>query len=76
MEATISADIIRSTSLPSEGMIFLQKQLREFADFLNKSFPKCWGRVVRGDGFECAMSDPHDLLRIVLLLKCKIKSMH
>ena len=38
MEATISADIIRSTSLPAEGMIFLQQQLREFTDFLNQSF--------------------------------------
>lgn len=74
MEATISADIIRSTSLPEEGMILLQDQLKEFVDFLNKTFDGSWGRVVRGDGLECTISDAHCLLRIVLLLKCKIKA--
>lgn len=74
MEATISADIIRSTSLPKEGMIVLQERLRDFMDFLNKTFDGCWGRVVRGDGIECAISDAHYLLRIVLLLKCQIKA--
>ena len=74
MEATISADIIRSTSLPKEGMIVLQERLRDFMDFLNKTFDGCWGRVVRGDGIECAISDAHYLLRIVLLLKCQIKT--
>ena len=49
MEATISADIIRSTSLPKEGMIVLQERLREFVEFINKTFDGCWGRVVRGD---------------------------
>ena len=74
MEATISADIVRSTSLPKEGMIILQERLREFVNFLNNSFPGCWGRIVRGDGVECALSDAHLLLRIVLLLKCQIKA--
>lgn len=74
MEATISADIIRSTSLPRDGMIVLQERLREFTEFLNNKFPGCWGRVVRGDGIECALSDAHMLLRVVLLLKCQIKA--
>ncbi len=74
MEATISADIIRSTSLPKEGMIILQERLKEFMDFLTNTFHGCWGRVVRGDGIECAISDAHYLLRIVLLLKCQIKA--
>jgi len=74
MEATISADIIRSTSLPKEGMIVLQERLREFVEFINKTFDGCWGRVVRGDGIECAIADAHYLLRIVMLLKCQIKS--
>lgn len=74
MESTISADIIRSTSLPREGMIVLQERLREFTEFLGNKFPGCWGRVVRGDGIECALSDAHMLLRIVLLLKCHIKA--
>lgn len=74
MEATISADIIRSSSLPREGVIVLQERLREFMHFLNKTFDGCWGRVVRGDGIECAISDAHYLLRIVMLLKCQIKA--
>ena len=75
MEATISADIIRSTSLPKEGMIVLQERLSEFVQFINKTFDGCWGRVVRGDGIECAIADAHYLLRIVMLLKCQIKEM-
>ena len=74
MEATISADIVRSTSLPKEGMIVLQERLGEFVNFITNSFSGCWGRVVRGDGLECALSDAHLLLRIVLLLKCQIKA--
>lgn len=74
MEATISADIIRSTSLSKEGMIVLQEQLWGFVDLLGQRFKGCWGRVVRGDGLECVIADPHDLLRVVLLLKCHIKA--
>ena len=73
MDATISADIIHSTKLSEPGAIELQTRLFEFVRLVNRKFDGCWGRIVRGDGFECAVSDPHHLMRIVLLLKCLVK---
>lgn len=74
MEATISADVVKSTSLSEKGMVILQNRLKAFVRFLETNFSGSWGRIVRGDGIECVIADSRWLLRVVLLLKCYIKA--
>ena len=73
-EATLSADIIKSTALSQENMRALRDHLLAFAEMIRKKFPGCWGRVVRGDGFECVVGDPRMALRMALLLRCHVKT--
>ena len=75
MKATISADIIQSTTLPVEELFRLREELECFITSMRKFSPGSWGRIVRGDGVECAISDEHDLLHIVLMLICHVKSL-
>ena len=74
-EATISADVVKSTSLNKERMILLQRYLGEYvADFPHR-FPGSWGRVVRGDGLEFVISDSRNALLAAVDLKCYIKTL-
>lgn len=72
-EAAISADVIKSTSFFKEDAVAFSEHLKEFVELLPERFPGCWGRIVRGDGFECAIEDPRNALRIALLLRCHVK---
>lgn len=73
-EATISADVIGSSSFFKEDAIAFAEHLRLFVEMLPSRFPGSWGRIVRGDGFECIMEDPRNALRVALLLRCHVKS--
>ncbi|MDR1170851.1 MAG: RNA polymerase subunit sigma-70 [Bacteroidales bacterium] len=75
--ATISADIISSTSLEVEHRLFLEKQLTFFLSVLRKTFKNdgFYGRIIKGDYIECALKRTKNALRIALLLKAYIKSM-
>lgn len=53
MIATISADIVRSTSLKTEDLIALRNSLKELLDDFEKDYPGFWARIVRGDSIEC-----------------------
>lgn len=72
--ATISADIVSSTSLSVEELTLLQSEIRRFLDELSeKSQGKDWGRLFKGDSVEIFLHDPQEALRDALLLKTLVK---
>lgn len=72
--ATISADIVSSTSLNVEELTLLQSEIRQFLESLSeKSQGKDWGRLFKGDSVEIFLHDPHEALRVSLLLKSLVK---
>ena len=73
MIATISADIVRSTSLQTEDLIILRNRLRGLLDEFEKDYPGFWARIVRGDSIECVVPEYHYALRIAILIKLFVK---
>lgn len=74
VRATISADIVSSTALSVEELTHLQSEIRRFLDELaEKSQGKDWGRLFKGDSVEIFLHDPHEALRVALLLKTLVK---
>ena len=71
--ATISADIVDSTKLSTNDILRVNNLLCGFLNPMEKVSKGSWGRVVRGDGFECVLDRPCDLLRVALMLKCYVK---
>ena len=75
LNATISADIVSSTSLSVEELTLLQSEIRHFLDKLAEdSRGDDWGRLFKGDSVEIYLLDPRKALRIALLLKALVKS--
>ncbi len=75
MQATISADIVSSTSLSPIEIVTLQARINETIVMLEKHYEGFWGRLVKGDCIECVMPEPKAALRVALLLKTAIKSL-
>ena len=73
MIATISADIVRSTSLRTEDLIELRNRLRVLLADLEKDYSGFWARIVRGDSIECVVPEYRYSLRIALLIKLFVK---
>lgn len=73
MVATISADIVRSTSMSTSDMIILRNSLKALLDDLEKVYPGFWARIVRGDSIECFVPEYRYALRIAILIKLFIK---
>ena len=73
MIATISADIVRSTSLQTEDLIVLRNRLRGLLDDFEKDYPGFWARIVRGDSIECVVPEYRYALRIAILIKLFVK---
>ena len=74
LNATISADIVSSTSLSVEELTLLQAEIRHFLDELSEnSQGNDWGRLFKGDSVEIFLLDPRKALRIALLLKALVK---
>ena len=73
MIATISADIVRSTSLETKALIALRKRLRLLLDDFEKDFDGLWGRIVKGDSIECVVPEYRYALRIAILIKLFVK---
>ena len=72
--ATISADIVSSTSLSVIDLTHLQSVIRQFLDELSReSQDEDWGRLFKGDSVEIFLKDPHKALRKALLLKALVK---
>ena len=73
MIATISADIVRSTSMQLEDWRKLRAQLKDLLDGFENDFSGFWARIVRGDCIECVVPDYREALRIAILIKLFIK---
>lgn len=73
MIATISADIVRSTSMNTEDLIVLRNRLRDLFQDFEEDYPGFWARMVRGDSIECVVPDYNDALRIAILIKLYVK---
>lgn len=72
--ATLSADIVKSTSLSTNDTIRLKNYLQSFIDNLSQEDDNTWGRIVKGDGLELVVANPNAILRIALMLKCYVRS--
>ena len=73
MVATLSADIVRSTSLKTEDLIELRNRLLNLFDDLGNDYPGFWGRIVKGDSIECFIPGYYHSLRIAVLVKLLVK---
>ncbi len=73
MIATISADIVRSTSLATEDLVELRKNLWRLMDELEKTYSGFWARIVRGDSIECFVPEYKYALKIAILIKLFVK---
>ena len=73
MIATISADIVRSTSMNTGDLIVLRDKLQGLFHDIEKDYPGFWARIVRGDSVECVVPHYNDALRIAILIKLYIK---
>ena len=72
--ATISADVVASTSLGKDDLGRLTQQIKETLGQFSNKYDGFWGRLVHGDSIECVMDNPKDALRIAVLLKAGVKS--
>lgn len=73
MIATISADIVRSTSLRTRDLIQLRKRLIRLFGGLERDIPDFWARIIKGDGIECYVPNYHYALRVAVLIKLLVK---
>jgi hypothetical protein len=75
-KATISADIVSSTSLSVEQRLVLERELVRLLDILKQTFGSkmFFGRLIKGDYIECVLEDPKLALRLALLIKSYVKS--
>jgi hypothetical protein len=76
-KATISSDIVSSTSLSVEQRLFLERELMKLLRILKQSFgsKKFFGRLIKGDYIECVLDNPKVALRVALIIKSYIKSL-
>jgi hypothetical protein len=74
MIATISADIVNSTSLETRELIELRRQMYTLFERIDADMvPGFWGRVVRGDTIECFVPDVGKALRVAIIIKLFVR---
>lgn len=71
--ATLSADIVKSTSLSTKDTFRLRNYLQLFINKASLENKGVWGRIIKGDELELVATNPNSILRIALLLKCYIR---
>ncbi|MDR2475769.1 MAG: RNA polymerase subunit sigma-70 [Bacteroidales bacterium] len=75
-KATISADIVSSTSLNTKQRLKLEKDLNKLLNLLRENFETSfYGRLLKGDYIECVLEEPQLALRTALLIKAFVKSL-
>ena len=74
MFATISADIVSSTSLSVNEIIGLKQRIESLFGLLKVSYPGFEGRQIKGDYIECVMKNVSNAFRIAFIIKSCIKS--
>ena len=75
MYATISADIVSSTSLSLESTIELKQKIGQLLKLLENKYTNFWGRQIKGDYIECFIPNVAESFRIALIIKSYIKSL-
>ena len=73
IRASLSGDIISSTSLNNQGRDLLEKSLQDLIKKLNDKFD-IYGRVIKGDYVECVVPQPKNALRVALIIKSYVKA--
>ena len=74
MYATISADIVSSTSLSDVETIELKQYIEGQLKMLETLYPGSWGRLIKGDYIECVVPNASNAFRIALIIKNSIKA--
>lgn len=74
MFATISADIVSSTSLSVSETIELKQRIESLFALLKDKYPDFNGRQIKGDYIECVTQDVSSVFRVALIIKSCIKS--
>lgn len=74
MYATISADIVSSTSLSEVETIELKQYIEKQLRMLETLYPGSWGRLIKGDYIECVVPNASNAFRIALIIKNSIKA--
>lgn len=74
-KAVISGDVIAYTSLDDPSKETLETGLQELFKKLERTF-NTFSRLVKGDYLECVTPAPQDSLRVALIIKTFIKSLH
>lgn len=74
MYATISADIVASTSLSAPEIIELKQRIEKLFALLQDRYPDFWGRQIKGDYIECVMQNVSNAFRVALIIKSYVKS--
>lgn len=74
MFATISADIVSSTSLSVNETIGLRQRIESLFALLKDKYLDFNGRQIKGDYIECVMQDVSSVFRVALVIKSCIKS--
>lgn len=67
--ATLSADIVKSTSFSANDTFRLRKYLQSFIDNNLAKGTDRWGRIIKGDGLELVETNPNNILRFALMLR-------
>ena len=77
-KATLSADIVSSTTLNVKQRLVLEKKLAQLLTILKQTFGSeaFFGRLIKGDYIECVLNDPKQALRAALLIKSHVKSLN
>lgn len=75
LKATITADIVASTTLSVDSILSLNESIKNCIADIEEHFPGTWGRLVKGDSIEFAIDSPNMALRIGLILKAYVKSL-
>jgi len=69
MFATISADIVSSTSLSVDETIRLKQRIEALFALLKTKYPDFYGRQIKGDYIECVMQNVSNVFRIKSCIK-------
>ena len=76
-KATLSADIVSSTSLNVGQRLILERELGKLLRVLRQTLGSkiFFGRLIKGDYIECVLDDPTLALRVALLMKSYVKAL-
>jgi hypothetical protein len=74
-KAVITGDLIQSTKMPNEGREWLFQCIAQALKKWNKDY-EMKSEMYRGDSFQCLLNNPVNALRVALLIKTYIRSLH